>query len=111
MTYAEEADIEGMYGYAITSNSFPTSTDVAVMLSIADSIINAFARVSTNMTDDDGYLKTVACNLVYKMINNALSLQKPKEYGPMLLELTEEEKTMIRLSKSRWTLHTFNVGE
>lgn len=111
MTYAEEADIEGMYGYVITTNSFPTSTDLVVMLTNADAVINSFARVTSNMTDNDGYLKIVACNLVYKMINNALSLQKPKLYGPMSIELSEEEKIMIRLSKSRWTLHTFNVGE
>ena len=111
MTYAEEADIEGMIAQDITTSSVPTSSQLTVMLTRADAVINAYMRKETNMTDTYGYLKTVACNLVYKIINNAWALIKPREYGPMLVELTEDEKILIKLAQGIWTAHSFDVGE
>lgn len=111
MTYAEETDIEGMIAQDITTGSVPTSDQLAIMLTNADSIINAHARSSTNMTDTYGLLKTIASNLVYKMVNNAWALIKPREYGPMIVELSEEDKMLIKLAHSKWTAHSFDVGE
>ena len=50
MTYATEAEIEAILGYTIDEigTSRPSTTQLAEMLSQADSIINAEARVNTN---------------------------------------------------------------
>lgn len=110
MTYCEEADVEAALGFSITSNSLPTSTQIEKFIERADSVINGFLHISTNITDSIGYIKTIAVNLVWKMVNNQLAMIRPKEYAPMPIALTDEEKTMIKFAYQRWSAHSFEVG-
>lgn len=113
MTYAEKADIEAMIGYSISNDtdSQPSETYLNVMLSRADSLINAEMKESTNITDTYGYLKTIACNLVYKMINNLLAIQDPENFGPMEIVLTAEDMRLIHMAYTKWDSHTMEIGE
>ena len=111
MTYATEEDIEATLGYSITTESLPTSSQVSKMLERADAIINAEMHTSTNITDSIGYLKAIACNLVYKMVNNMLAMIKPDEFGPMEISLSEEEKRMIKLAYQKWAMRSFEIGD
>ncbi len=109
-TYASETDIEALIGYSISTDTRPTSTQLAVMLTNADSIINAFAKVSSNMTDTFGILQTVACQLVRKMINNLFALAEPKDYALLEISLTEEDKTLIQKAHSLWQGYSWEMG-
>lgn len=113
MTYATKSDIEAMVGYTISdsSDSLPTETYLDVMLERADSIINAEMKETTNITDTYGYLKTVACNLVYKMINNVLAIQSPEKFGPMEVTLTPEDMRLIHMAHEKWATYTTDIGE
>lgn len=111
MAYCTEADVEAMEGYSIDTNSFPTSTDVASMITWADSIINAALRVTSNVTDTNGFLKFVAVNLVHKMFNNMLSTHYPEQYGYMDVSLSEWEIVNIRAIYAGINGLTFSVGE
>lgn len=110
MTYCDESDVEAVLGISITSESLPTSTQISNFIERADSIINGYLHISTNITDSIGYLKTVAVNLVYKLVNNQYAMVDPKKFGPMPIALTDEEKTMIKFAYQKWTAHSFEVG-
>lgn len=110
MTYAIETDIEAMMGFSITTNSRPTSTELASLLSYADSIINAEARVTSNLTDTSGRLKTIACSLVHKMITNIWANSDPDMFGFVEIELTEDQKRIIHVEHSVWQSLTWDVG-
>lgn len=102
MTYASEADIENILGYAIdaTGVSRPTTAQLAEMLSQADAIINAEARTTSNLTDTSGRLKTIACSLVWKMIVNMFALTEPELYGFTEVELNDDQKRIIHMEHS-----------
>jgi len=110
--YAAETDIEAMYGWAIDDigTSRPTSTQLAEMLSQADEIINAEARVATNLTDTSKRLKTIACSLVQKMIINLFAMTDPDSYAFMEVELTDDQKRIIHIEHSIWASLTWDVG-
>ena len=112
MTYATEADMEALLGFAIdaTGNTRPTTAQLAVMLSQADYIINAEARVTTNLTDTSGNLKRIACALVYKMIINMYALSDPDQYGMSEIELTDDQKRIIHIEHGVWDSLTWDVG-
>jgi hypothetical protein len=112
MTYAEETDIEGMFGYAIdaTGTSRPTTAQLAVMLIQADAIINAEARVSSNLTDTSKRLKAIACSLILKMVNNMFSLTDPSTFGFVEVELSDDQKRVIHMEHSVWNSLHWNVG-
>ena len=112
MTYAEEADIEGILGYAIdaTGTSRPTTAQLAIMIGQADSIINAEAKRETNATDTSGRLKVIACSLIMKMIVNMLAITDPELYGFVEVELTDDQKRIIHMEHGVWSSLTFEVG-
>lgn len=110
--YAEEADVENMLGYSIdaTGTSRPTTAQLAEMLSQADSIINAEARVTSNLTDTSGNLKRIACSLVLKMIVNMFTLTDPDVFGFTEVELTDDQKRIIHIEHGVWSSLTWDVG-
>lgn len=112
MTYAEETDIEALFGWNIDDIgiSRPTTTQLAKMLSVADSIINAEARVTSNLADSSGNLKAIACSLVQKMIINLMAFSDPKQYGFIEPELTDNQKRIIHIEHGVWQAYTFDVG-
>ena len=112
MTYAVETDIEGLFCWSIddTGISRPTTTQLAKMLTIADVIINAEARVTTNMTDTSGRLKAIACSLVQKMIINAMAFSDPDSFGFVEVELTDDQKRIIHIEHGVWQSQSFEVG-
>lgn len=114
MTYAEEADIEGILGYSIDVASLaisrPTTEQLAIMITLADSIINAEARRTTNATDTSGRLKAIACSLVQKMVINMFALADPDLYGFSEVELTDDQKRIIHIELGVWDSLTWDVG-
>lgn len=112
MTYAEEADIEGILGYAIdaTGTSRPTTAQLVIMIGLADGIINAEARVKTNLTDISGRLKAIACSLIQKMVVNMLAITDPDLYGFVEVELTDDQKRIIHMEHGVWQSLTWDVG-
>ena len=112
MTYAKESHIEAILGYSIddAGTSRPSSTQLAEMLSQADSIINSEARVSANKTDTSGRLKVIAVSLVLKMITNMFALSNPDTYGFIEIELNDDQKRIIHMEHSVWQSETWDVG-
>ena len=112
MTYASEANIETILGYAIddTGTSRPTTTQLAGMLADADSVINAEARVTTNITDTSGRLRVIAVSLILKMIINMFAITDPDRYGFTEIELTDDQKRIIHMEHSIWQSETWEVG-
>jgi len=114
MTYAEESDIEAILGYAIDvatlAVSRPTTEQLEVMLDLADGIINAEARRTTNATDTSGRLKVIACSLIMKYIINMLALTDPDLYGFSEVELTDDQKRIIHMELGVWDSLTWDVG-
>lgn len=113
MTYATEANIEAILGYAIddTGTSRPTTTQLAEMLSQADSIINAEARVTSNLTDTSGRLKVIAISLCMKMITNMFAITDPEVYGFIEVELTDDQKRIIHMEHSVWQSKHWEIGQ
>jgi len=112
MTYATEANMEAVLGYAIddTGTSRPTTTQLAEMLSQADSIINAEAKRSVSGTDTSGRLKVIACSLVWKMIVKMFALTNPEAFALMEVELSDDEKRIIHMELGVWDSLTWEVG-
>lgn len=112
MAYASEANIEAIYGYAIDASgtSRPTTAQLTEMLSQADAIINAEARVTTNLTDTSGRLKSIACSLVLKMIINMFALTNPDAYGFTEVELTDDQKRIVHMEHGVWQALEWEVG-
>ena len=112
MTYATEANIEAILGYAIddTGNSRPTTTQLAQMLSDADAIINAEARRASNATDTSGRLRVIAVSLVQKMFINMFAFPDPESYGFTEVELTDDQKRIIHMELGVWDSITWEVG-
>ena len=112
MTYAIEANIEAILGYAIdaSGNSRPTTAQLAEMIAQADSIINAEARQATNSTDTSGRLKVIACSLITKMIFLMFALTNPEVYTPVEIELTDDQKRIIHMELGVWQALSFEVG-
>ncbi|MFX1296292.1 MAG: hypothetical protein ACFFD2_15755 [Promethearchaeota archaeon] len=95
MTYAIETDIEGMLGMTISATSVPTTTQLAVMLTQADAIINGFLK-QTSVTDTYGVCKMIACKLVRKMIHNFFAMRKPELYDMIEIGLTDNDKQQLQ---------------
>jgi hypothetical protein len=110
-TYAIETDVEGMVGYAIGATSRPTTTELAVMLTQADAIINADLVASSNLTDTYGILKANALSLVSKMINNLFFLAEPDNYDYQKVELSDDERRRMLKAHSRWAVLSWELGE
>ena len=112
MTYCTEANIEAIYGWAIdeTGTSRPTTAQLAEMIAQADAIINAEARVTTNMSDTSGRLKVIAVSLISKMIINMFAVTNPDMYGFTEVELTDDQKRIIHMEHSIWQSETWEVG-
>jgi len=112
MTYCEEATIEAVYGWAIdaTGTSRPTTAQLTEMIAEADSVINAEARTTTNLTDTSGRLKVIAVSLVLKMIINMFAITNPDMYGFTEIELTDDQKRIIHMEHSIWQSKTWEVG-
>ncbi len=112
MTYATEANIEAILGYAIdaSGDSRPTTTQLAEMLIQADSIINAEARVATNKADNSGRLKVIAVSLTMKMITNMFALTDPEKYGFIEIELNDDQKRIIHMEHGVWNSLTWDTG-
>jgi len=112
MTYCEESDIEAIYGWSIdaTGTSRPTTAQLAEMISQADAVINAEARVTSNLTDTSTRLKVIAVSLVLKMIINMFAITNPDMYGFTEIELTDDQKRIIHMEHSIWQSKTWNVG-
>ena len=112
MTYATEANIEAIFGYAIDSSgtSRPTTAQLAQMLTDADAVINAEARQTTNSTDTSGRLRVIAVSLVLKMILNMFALTNPDSYGFTEIELTDDQKRIIHMEQGVWDSLTWEVG-
>lgn len=111
VNYAEEAEVEAMIGYTVTTTTRPTTTGLAVMLTNADSIINADLVASANLTDTYGVLKSNALSLIKKMINNLFFLAEPDNYEYMPVELSEDERGRMLKAHSRWALLSWELGE
>ena len=111
MAYATEANIEAILGYSIdaTGTSRPTTAQLTQMLSDADAIINAEAKVSSNMTDTTGRLRVIAVSLVLKMINNMFALTDPATYAFVEVELTDDQKRIIHMEHSAWSSLTWEL--
>jgi len=109
--YAAEADVEGMKGFAISATSRPTTTELAVMLTQADSIINADMMISTNATDTYGILKANALSLIDKMINNLFFLAEPDNYDYQQVELSDDERRRMLKAHSKWGVLSWELGE
>lgn len=114
MTYANETDIEGIIGYAVVVASLavsrPTTEQLTIMLGLADSIINAEARRTTNATDTSERLKVIACSLVQKMILNMFALTDPDIYDFSEVELTDDQKRIIHIELGVWDSLTWEIG-
>ena len=112
MTYAEDVDIEGILGYTIdaTGTSRPTTAQLIIMINQADSIINAEARVKSNLTDTSRRLKAIACSLIMKMVVNMFALTDPDLYGFVEVELTDDQKRIIHMEHGIWQSITWDVG-
>ena len=112
MTYATEANIEAIIGYAIdaTGTSRPTTAQLAEMLSQADAIINAEARATTNATDTSTRLKVIAISLTIKMINNMFAMTDPGSYSMVEVELTDDQKRVIHMEHGVWDALSWEVG-
>jgi len=112
MTYATEANIEAILGYSIdaTGTSRPTTSQLTEMISQADSIINAEARVTSNKTDTSGRLKVIAVSLILKMITNMFALTDPETYGFIEIELNDDQKRVIHMEHGVWQSSTWDVG-
>lgn len=112
MTYATEANMEAILGYAIdaTGSSRPTTAQLAEMITQADSIINAEARSATNATDSSGRLKVIAVGLIQKMINNMFFFTDPATYGFIEVELNDDQKRIIHMELGVWNSLTWEVG-
>jgi hypothetical protein len=109
--YCSEADMEKVLGYAIDASSRPTTTELALMLTISTSYINAELKQSTNLTDTYGILKAVACNVTYRQINNLFALQDPDKYAMLEVGLTPEEIRLLHMAHSVWDSITWDTGE
>ncbi len=109
--YAAEGHIEGVIGYAINTNSRPTTEELATMLDMADSIINAELRISSNATDTYGILRTNAISLIIKMINNLFFLAEPDNYNYMEVELSEGEIRVMLKAHSTWAVLAWELGD
>ena len=113
MTYATEANIELILGYAIvaaaTATSRPTTEQLAQMLTDADSVINAEARRTTNATDTSGRLRVIAVSLILKMIINMFALANPDSYGFTEVELTDDQKRVIHMELGVWNALTWDI--
>ena len=112
MTYATEANMEAILGYAIdaTGTSRPTTAQLAEMLSQADAIINAEARSTTNATDTSTRMKVIAVSLTLKMINNMFALTDPGAYAFVEVELSDDQKRVIHMEHGVWDSLTWEVG-
>ena len=112
MTYAVEADLEGIIGYAIDASgiSRPTTAQLAKMIELADGIINAEARTTTNLTDTSKRLKVIAVSLVQKYINNMFATTDPSAYAMIEVELTDDQKRIIHMEHGVWNSLSWEVG-
>ncbi|MHA1795224.1 MAG: hypothetical protein ACTSUK_03870 [Promethearchaeota archaeon] len=110
MTYAEVSDIEKRIGITFSSSTQPTLTEVQGMLANADEIINAEAKVTSNMTDNYGILKNIAINLVLKMIINYWSFRDPENFAYVDVELSPFELRQIHKTMEKFEGETFDLG-
>jgi len=112
MVYVSEAEIEAIIGYLIdaTGNSRPSTAQLTQMITNAGAIINAEARVTSDLTDTSGRLRVIATSLVQKMINNLFAISSPEMYAFVEVELTDDQKRIIHMEHSIWQSLTFEVG-
>lgn len=109
--YSNATDIGYRVGLTFAAGTRPSSTEVAGMMNNATSIINAEARVESNMTDTSGRLKEIEITLVQKMINNYWYFANPKKYAFLDIELTEEQKRIIHKEKLKFYGESFELGD
>lgn len=109
--YTDATEISNQLAYTIGAGTTPTSTHLAALLTAADSMINAEARVSSNMTDTYGELKTIATNLVLKMIRRLWSFRDPDTFPYEDVELTAEERRIIHRVHDKFTGNTWDPYE
>lgn len=107
--YATAAQVGALLGFSISHTSRPTLTQMAVMLDNADSIINAFMKKDSNITDTYGILQTVACALVKKMTHNLFHFAEPDIYDFVEEILTEQDEKLIRRAHSVWTVLSWEM--
>lgn len=88
----------------------PSATDITEMLVEADGIINAEAKVTTNMTDTYGELAIIATSLVMKMINNMWSFTHPEQFPFVEIELTDEQKRLIHKTHLKFAGKSWELG-
>ena len=108
--YTSEAEIEYVLGISIDTNSRPTTTQLGEMLADADAIINAQARVSSNMTDTYGILNRIAKDLVLKQINNMWSFTNPEQFPYIDIELTDAQKVQINAVHRKFAGESWEIG-
>lgn len=112
MVYVSEAEIEAIIGYLIdaTGNSRPSTAQLTQMITNAGAIINAEARVTSDLTDTSGRLRVIAVSLVLKMIVDMFALTDPDAYGFTEVELTDDQKRIIHMELGVWDSYTWDVG-
>jgi len=108
--YCAETDIESALGITIDENSIPSSDEVSDFITRAQGMINAEAKVSSDMTDTYGELKSIAIDLVLKMVNNMWSYRYPDVFPYLDIELTSEQKRIIHKAHHKFAGKSWELG-
>jgi len=111
-TYATSTNVGNRIGITFSDDpaTRPSLTQAIAMCTDADSIINGYMKQSSNITDTYGFLRTVAINLVIKMINNLFALAEPDAYALIEVQLTEQDKELITKAHSIWAADSWEMG-
>jgi len=93
------------------TTTVPSTVSLTGLMNDATAMINAEARVSTNMTDTYGELSTIEINLVLRMIRNIWSFRSPEVFPYETVQLLPEQKQIIHRVHDKFTGITYDPYE
>lgn len=116
--YCAKKDVEALLGYEITDDgvSRPNLKQLENQMGLADDLINGQLRnynklITGNISDETGFLRVLAADLVSKIINNMFAFSNPDAYTLIPLEFTPEQLKMLHKASDTWDGITFEIGE
>lgn len=111
MAYYTEEDLETDLGITIDASSAPSTTDVTAWESKIDGIINGEVRVTSNMTDDYGELKSIAGRLMLLKLQNFWHFRNPDQFPLEDVILLPEDMRIIHRVHLKYSGLSWQLGD
>ena len=111
--YTDSATVGALIGVIIGAASRPTTTQMAVFLTLADKKINGemMNLTGANVSDPSGALSPIAAALCEKMVHNLWAKAEPDDYKPVEVELTAADVRTIHLTGRKWASLSWKMVE